>query len=360
MPSIVFFIPNLVCAGAENVCISLYKEMSKNIRVIIIIQEWEGDLLNCVRKEDLYCLGTRRTLPSIIRLRKLLKILKPTSALAFMNTPSVILGLASVGLDGMNTFGSVHNLIGNEVSSAKKSIKGFLRVFLYPVGFSLLNGIIFVSNSCRETFINNISLYRSVSLDVIYNPINFPSISDNTLGSEGDVGSVFRVLAVGRLVPVKNFGELIFAIDLISKKGMSVELTIVGEGIMKEEFRDLIKSLGLQEQVKLEGYKEFPFENSQCFNLFCLPSLNEGFGNVLVEAMSVGLPVITTKNGGGEEAVGDAGCILSGVSRYHIAGAIEDLYHGPEVLADMKARGFDRANFFSSGDPVCSYLEVLL
>lgn len=114
----------------------------------------------------------------------------------------------------------------------------------------------------------------------------------------------FTFVAVGRMVPVKQFDVMIDAFSRLKNKE-NIKLIIVGDGILRNNLERQIESLGLQGREELVGLKK-PEEvsdilyNSDCF---VLSSHRDTFGIVLIEAMAKGLPVITTKCGGPEDLV---------------------------------------------------------
>jgi len=103
-------------------------------------------------------------------------------------------------------------------------------------------------------------------------------------------------LGQGNRLPSK-YGRstlLIRAFKLISDKDPKTRLVILGEGLLKNYFEKLISDLKLNNRVHLMGWKANPFKYMSKSFLFCFPSLSEGFGNVIVEALACGLPVISS------------------------------------------------------------------
>ncbi len=102
-----------------------------------------------------------------------------------------------------------------------------------------------------------------------------------------------RILSVGSLIKRKNFEELI-----IASKALDMELVIAGEGKNKKNLQHLIKKTGAK--VKLLGKKSKEEINKLMleFDLFILPSLNETFGMVYLEALSKGCVVVCSENSG--------------------------------------------------------------
>lgn len=101
------------------------------------------------------------------------------------------------------------------------------------------------------------------------------------------------VVAAGRFVPVKNFEALIRIWSAVVVKHPDWKLKIYGEGCQETVLRRLIKSLSLEGKVFLMGRTSAVLEKMADASMFVLTSMVEGFGLVLIEAMSVGLPVVS-------------------------------------------------------------------
>lgn len=101
-----------------------------------------------------------------------------------------------------------------------------------------------------------------------------------------------RLLSVGSLKPVKNYALLLQAFALLPQTG--ARLMIVGQGRNEAKLRELAQSLGLDGRVIFAGFHADPAPFYATADVFVLSSDHEGFGNVLVEAMSFGLPVVST------------------------------------------------------------------
>jgi glycosyltransferase involved in cell wall biosynthesis len=102
-----------------------------------------------------------------------------------------------------------------------------------------------------------------------------------------------HIVAMGRLEPEKGFDRLLTAFHRVARESPGWDLVVVGEGSLRPALTRLAASLGLQSRVKFPGrVGNARTLFSQC-DLFVLSSESEGFGLVLVEAMSVALPVIS-------------------------------------------------------------------
>lgn len=154
------------------------------------------------------------------------------------------------------------------------------------------------------------------------------------------------ILALGRLVAFKGFDLLIDAFSRIAEAHPSVDLVIVGSGPKKEELRAQVRRLGLEGRVELAGRKEGA-EKIAIYKgalFFVLPSYpgNEGFPNVLLEAMAAGLPIVATRVSGAEDIVipGRTGYIVPPGDETGLSTAMDRLLSRPEELdrADIASR----------------------
>lgn len=124
---------------------------------------------------------------------------------------------------------------------------------------------------------------------------------------------------VGRLVPVKGHTYLIKAIQKVVKVIPEAKFLFVGDGELKSKLSEEIKSYDLQRNIFLLGARSDIATILSCINVFLLPSLNEGFGMVLIEAMAARKPVIATNVGGVPEVIinGTTGILVPPEDRKH-------------------------------------------
>ena len=115
---------------------------------------------------------------------------------------------------------------------------------------------------------------------------------------------VLRVGSIGRLVRQKDYPTLLSAMKQVFDSGIDAELFIVGEGVEKENFVELTLELGIHERVHWLGRTPFVNEFLSQLDLFVLPSIYEGFGLVLLEAMQANKPILATNNSSIPEVLG--------------------------------------------------------
>jgi len=138
-----------------------------------------------------------------------------------------------------------------------------------------------------------------------------------------------EILYSGSLYPLKGVNHLIRAMADIVKSGLKARLTIVGDGLQKEELIKLAGELGISRCVAFEGfvpYSDMPQFYRRC-DVFCFPTLGEPFGKAMIEAMACGKPVIATNVGGSTEIIRDGvnGILVPPANPRAIASAIQQM-----------------------------------
>lgn len=145
-----------------------------------------------------------------------------------------------------------------------------------------------------------------------------------------------KIIYVGRLVPFKGVGMLLQAVACV-KKNINIQLDIVGDGSMRMELEELANKLNISSSVLFHGALNPTkvAEKLKNSHALCLPSIRESGGAVLLEAMSVGRPVIALNFGGPAEIVtNDVGKLLPMNSRQGVVDGLvscfENIVQEPE------------------------------
>ena len=136
-------------------------------------------------------------------------------------------------------------------------------------------------------------------IKVIHNPVDLQKIMKIKPITGFFDSNYFNLVSVGRLDVGKNHELLINAVSNINM----VKLYIIGEGRQKTELEKIIKARRLQDKVFLLGYDPNPFKYMKAADLFIFGSNHEGFPNALLEAMSCGLPILSTNCKSGPDEI---------------------------------------------------------
>jgi len=161
----------------------------------------------------------------------------------------------------------------------------------------------------------------------------------------------YTCLFIGRLAPEKNIPRIIRAFSLVLKHGEDIKLTIVGDGEEYARLTALVESLGIRESVTFSKWTERVQEEMSRADIFLLASRHEAYALTLIEAMAVGLPVITTDVGCVGEVVEDGvhGLVVRSESDEAYAEAIRELIQKPELQERYGRAGRSRASEIGEG-----------
>jgi glycosyltransferase involved in cell wall biosynthesis len=158
------------------------------------------------------------------------------------------------------------------------------------------------------------------------------------------------ILFCGSLEPRKDVPTLLRAFAGVPGGRERYRLVLAGgDGRASEEILTLVSRLGLGDAVAIEGYMEVAQLRAlySAATLFVLPSLYEGFGLPVLEAMACGTPVVATDASSLPEVVGDAGLLVPPGDPGALAGAMARVLDDAALAADLRQRGLRRAKGFT-------------
>ena len=169
-------------------------------------------------------------------------------------------------------------------------------------------------------------------------------------------------LSVGSIEPRKNLGRALIAFKaLIEMKKADYQFVITGgKGWKNEAFYNLIRKLDIDEHLVFTGY--VPEEDLpalyQGADVFVYPSLYEGFGLPVLEAMASEVPVITSNTSSLPEVAGDAAILVNPTEVFEIYEAMEALATKPQLREELKVKGKERSTKFSWEKTAHQTLEI--
>lgn len=298
-------------------------------------------------------------------LRLIIKNLKRKSEdkYLFVNTHFVVptgpLGFLISQIAGVS---NVLTLLGGDIYDPTKKRSPHKFKILRPIIRFLLNQADVVITESTEIRRNAEKYYNpSVSINVIplpYKIKRYPNTSRSKLNMDPHKK---YLVSVGRLVPRKGFDQLIRAMKYIDDPAIFCQ--IIGAGPEKDHLQDLIDRLGLRNKIRLLGYVEqnAKFQILKNSDLYVLPSIHEGFGVVLQEAMQVGLPIIATKAGGqvdlDEEDIN--GWLVPPEKPESMAKKIESLLKDEDLMKEMSRNNLEKVNSYDIKVIAGKYLELV-
>lgn len=160
--------------------------------------------------------------------------------------------------------------------------------------FRFADGYVFQSNGAKEFYSAKIQK-KSV---VIHNPVI------NNLPHKSSINNK-EIVAIGRLLPQKNYNLLIESFAEVSRIHPEFTLRIFGVGDLLDDLKSLTKKLHIEDKVHFEGFQKNVHEMIKDSYMYVISSDYEGMSNALMEAMSMGFPVISTDSppGGARELI---------------------------------------------------------
>ena len=221
------------------------------------------------------------------------------------------------------------------------------RVQQYRMGS--VDRILTVSEQIRETGLRGGLLPERVQ--TCYSGLDLDGVPRTADGAAvrsryGFDEKTFLVGAVANLFPRKGYEHLIRAVHLAAPNVPTVGCLIVGEGDpgYRAGLDALTRDLGLAGRVVFAGFQSDVFPYLAAMDLFVLPSVMEGFGIALLEAMAMGRPVVATKVGGVPEVVeeGVTGLLVPPADPASLARAIVRLAEAPELRRQLGGAGAER------------------
>lgn len=310
---IAMFWPTLAGGGVERNGVKVSRELlRRGFDVDIVLANASGPLANEVpsgaRVVDLNLrLGGGRLVLAVGPLAKYLSREKPDVLWSNMTEVNVIAIAATLSASHRPwCIVSERNVLTPRVKkSIAKRVVRLAAQWLYPkadrihaVSLGVADDVAVVTKVDRRR------------IRVIYNPI---LTEDMLLKAEQPLndpwflpGEPPVILGAGRLVPQKDFATLIRAFALVRSR-IRARLVILGEGPLRGELESLAQQLGVDEDVRFIGFVLNPFVYMKRAAVFVLPSLHEGFPNVLAEAMAVGTPVVATNCPSGPDEILEGG-----------------------------------------------------
>ncbi len=170
----------------------------------------------------------------------------------------------------------------------------------------------------------------------------------------------FTVLSVCRLYRRKRLDLLLEAAHQLKDTIPNLRIRIVGDGPEREEFQEVWRKLNLQSIVEWRGdisYADLAREYNAC-DIFCLPSMQEGFGIVFLEAMAAGKPIVAARAAAIPEVI-PQGILTEPGNSESIAAAIADLHQNESGRQSLAAEGQQRVEQFAASKVAAQFQAAL-
>ena len=343
---IVLVIYSLEKGGAEKIFSFLANNLDLNSFQITVITIKEEDPHSySLRPEVNYVsLGFNRTLFSFYSLYKEIMTISPDIILSTLIPVNIVLGLFKrLGFFPNTKFVMRESSIPS-INNKNASGKSFMYNFLLKNLYNYFDKIIVQSTDMREDLINIYKVdYNKIFL--INNPLFFSSNTSRLSEILNNINTdEVILLSVGNLRPEKGHIRLIRTLSGLRSR-LNFRLWIVGDGVMRSQIESEIHKTDLYDNVLLFGFQDNVMPFLAKANLLLQTSYYEGFPNVLLESMGVGLPVIAYNVLGGTKEI-----IINGFNGYlvddnnesafqdAILNALEHPFDKQQIIEDVYSR----------------------
>ncbi|WP_083633054.1 glycosyltransferase [Chromohalobacter japonicus] len=299
--------PSFSGGGAERIAINLANHYTKKgLDVCLIVFEGVGpyrsQIDGSIKLIDFNAKRWRYNVWS--KLRKALKAESPTHVLSILRDVNIFVGLAiPIKNKARVVFREANTMDGFRRESWRRRL-----VYKMLMRFAYRRADVVIANSIdtKKDLISD-RIAKEIKVEVIGNPV----INDDLVEKIGgalyhdwlSAPDIFVVLHVGRLHAQKNQALLLSAFSLAVKSVPDLKLVILGEGEEKKNLERLAGELGVKDSVDFVDFQDNPYPYYKAADLFVLSSDWEGFGNVIVEALACGTPVISTDCPGGPRTI---------------------------------------------------------
>lgn len=284
--------------------------------------------------------------------------------------PDILLSLLTrANLVNINSklYGNTIPLIISERSPVEKryssqSIKDIIMQWCVKRYYSKANGIIAIS-ACVAQSLVNVGI-QSDKIEVIHNPQtnNSISIEESVPPRKSGINGIPKLITIGRLIDQKDHISLLRSFKLLNEI-LDSELFIIGDGKNRSKLLNYARELKVSDRVEFTGWVDDPSKYLKSSDVFLLSSKYEGFGNVIVEAMSCGLPIISTDCPGGPREIledGKYGVLVPVGDTRAMADAIYDMISDIDLYSYYREQSLKRAKAFDVrviGEEYLNYLK---
>lgn len=303
-----------------------------------------------------------RFLQRLTKFIQIIKSFKPLILLSIAGTNELaILGKILCG-SKLKVVISEHAVLSrlevNNWNSPLGRIKRRMISFLYPFADMIIGPSTVVISDLISFF--NIPANKT---KVVGNPLEIDVIKEKSLAAPDFIkpDNEFIVGYIGSLSLEKNVQCLIRAIGILATKQKSIKLDLIGDGPERTHLIDLSKKLKIDSIVRFRGFQENPYTYLRIFDVLVITSLHETLSYVILEAMTLGIPVITSNWKGVNDIYADEkNCLIFPMNDHSaLANAVERIQQDKLLKRKLIDNGLELIKKYEAQNVVGEYENLL-
>jgi glycosyltransferase involved in cell wall biosynthesis len=368
-PKLLIVLPASTIGGAETRTVSLLRGMQSSFDTALLTQSAIAGFysqlgINIHSFDDYDCIDPY----AWTSLNNIFKYAKAIACVAKLERADILLGMMHNGTLFVNAAKQLFCLqaqpIGTILGNISAYFEGIHRSPTLPeklaIAYCLTSAkcIIVPSLGVKTDLVKN---YRAnaARIEVVYNGIDIERVRQAANGALSIKKDGCWIVSACRLGEQKDFSTLLQAFRVIRNR-LKAKLVLVGDGELKDDILRISSDLGLEDDVILTGFKDNPFPYIAGADVFVLSSFYEGFGNVIVEAMVLGIPVVASDcpSGPGEIIQDGINGFLVPVGDYEeMARIIIALLESADLRKEISQNALIRSEAFTVNKMINGFLE---
>lgn len=292
--NIAIIITKLNGGGAERAASNLSIELSKRYNIILIVFDgrnitypYKGTLIDLkIKDSNSFFERVINVFKRVMKVRKIKNQYKIQCSISLLDGPNIVNVMSRIG---ERTIVSIRDRLSSETVSKLRR-----KLIIYS---SMKSDLTVCLSKMVERDMKDVFGIPQKKLAVVYNHVDaelLRSLSQNCEKPNFIKNNQIYITTMGRLNHQKGQWHLIRAFKHVTKEIPNINLIIMGEGELKNNLQKLADDLDISDKVIFTGYIKNPHNVLRYSEMFVFSSLFEGLGNVLLEALSFDMPIIST------------------------------------------------------------------
>ena len=363
---ICFIIPSLSGGGAERVAVTLLSALdgARHERMLFLFNGADGVYFDRIAPGIRVVIAERRSWAGRLwELASFLRASRPDIVMPFLSYFITAMAVRLAGVPSRVVFNQgtpTTGFLDDADFAWQKPWRRRVFAALTRMFYARADAVVVTSQGVADDLVANYKVPRS-KIRVLHNPVDLDAI-DAAAAAPIEGGHLAQdhpvVAAAGRLAGVKNYPLLLDAIAELSSE-TPVHAWILGDGAERAGLEQHVAQRGLERLVRFLGFQQNPWRFIARADVFVLTSTYEGFGNVLIEAMACGTPVVATRSPGTVEIIEHgANGLLVDHEPHAVARAIATLMADRPLRDRLVARARENVRHYDVGQVAMRYEKL--